>query len=84
MALDDLDASLKDYFAYMLADMATVEPDLEDAPLMASFDLSEELGFADAFDAVANKDLKLTKKRVAAIRKERAKPAETVVVEDPQ
>lgn len=67
-----MDDSLKEFFAYVLADFATVDPDLEDTPLMAAFDFSAQWGFAEAFDEVVLADLKLTIKKVRDIRSARA------------
>jgi len=63
---------MKEYFAYVLADLATADDDLEDLALMHAFDFSKELGIADVFDKIAKKDLDLTKSKIAQIRKERA------------
>ena len=63
--------SMKNYLSYVLADFAAVDPELDDLPLMAAFDLSARLGIADAFDAIAAKDLDLKPDRIAAIRAKR-------------
>lgn len=70
-----MDDSLRDYFAFVLADFATVDPDLDDTPLMAAFDISAAWGLEEAFDKIAAKDLKLKAKDVAKIRAERAEAA---------
>lgn len=67
-----MDDSLKEFFAYVLADFVTVDPDLDDTPLMAAFDFSALWGFAEAFDKVVSADLKLTIKKVREIRNARA------------
>ena len=67
----ELDTSLKSYFAYVLADFATADPELEDVPLFAALDFSHQWGFAAEFDALAVNDLKLTKKKLAELRAER-------------
>lgn len=68
----DFDDSMKEYFAYILADFATIEPELEDTPLMAAFDFSALWGLADVFDKIATDDLKLKAKKVKDIRAKRA------------
>ena len=73
LSMAEMDESMQEYFAYVLADLATVETELEDTPLMAAFDLSDTLGIADAFDQIAKKDLKL--KAVKDIRAKRAEAA---------
>ena len=70
--LAGLDDTMKDYFAYILADLATVDSELEDTPLLAAFDLSARIGLADAFDKIAAADLKLKVKKVKEIRAERS------------
>ncbi|MGL4235982.1 hypothetical protein [Tabrizicola sp.] len=64
----DMGDSLKSYFAQVIADFATVDADLEDVPLLAALAFSARWGFAEAFDAVANTDLGLTKKKLADLR----------------
>jgi hypothetical protein len=71
-ALNNLDDSLKSYFAQVVADFATADADLEDAPLLAALQFSARWGFAEAFDTVANIDLGLTKKKLAELRAARA------------
>lgn len=68
----EMDKSMQDYFAYVLADMATVETELDDTPLMAAFDLSARIGLGAAFDQIAMKDLKLKAAQVKGIRAKRA------------
>jgi hypothetical protein len=71
LGIADMSDDMKEYFAYVLADLATVDDDLEDLALMHAFDFSQELGIANAFDKVANKELDLTKAKITKIRKER-------------
>lgn len=67
----DMSSDMKDYFAYVLADLATVDDDLEDLALMYAFDFSAQIDVAESFDKVANKDLDLTKAKIVKIRTER-------------
>jgi hypothetical protein len=71
-AIADLDDSLKSYFAQVIADFATADADLEDAPLVAALQFSARWGFPEAFDVVANTDLGLSKKKLADLRAARA------------
>ncbi|NJM83429.1 MAG: hypothetical protein HC844_13940 [Tabrizicola sp.] len=68
----ELDDSLKAYFAQVIADFATADADLEDAPLMAALEFSARWSFAEAFDTVASTDLGLPKKKLADLRAARA------------
>ncbi|MFL6030771.1 MAG: SprT-like domain-containing protein [Gaiellaceae bacterium] len=65
--------SLLDYIAYVLLDLATADPDLDDNALAAAFTWSDELDIVDAFDAVVARELELTKPQVT---KRRAAAAE--------
>ena len=71
-AIADLDDSLKSYCAQVIADFATADADLEDAPLLAALEFSARWSFAEAFDTVANTDLGLSKKKLAELRAARA------------
>jgi hypothetical protein len=72
----DASDSMKAYVGYVLADFASIDPELDDLPLMAAFDLSAKLGIAEAFDAIAAKDLDIKPDRVAAIRASRQDAAQ--------
>lgn len=63
-----MDDSLRDYFAFVLADFVTIDPDLDDTPLMAALDISAEWGLEEAFDKIATKDLRIKAKDIARIR----------------
>lgn len=68
-SLAPLSDSVKDYFCFVLLDFVTVDSNLEDAPLIESARFSERLGIAEKFDMHLNKELKLTKKQITALRK---------------
>jgi hypothetical protein len=71
---DDLstdDASLQKYLSYVLLDFATADRDLEEAPLAIALLLSEESGLKDAFLEIAKKELKLTKKQLDRLDREK-------------
>ena len=61
------------YLCYLLLDLATIDRGLEEAPLAAAVTLSEELGIADQFLALAGEELDLPKRTVTRLRKESAK-----------
>lgn len=64
---DDLrtpDASLQNYFCYVLLDFVTADRELEDAPLAAALALVETLDLKERFADIAKKELRLTKKQL--------------------
>jgi hypothetical protein len=63
------DDSVAEYFGYVLLDLATADPDLEEAPLVAALACADEHGFGPAFDKLARKELKLTIAKVAELRR---------------
>jgi len=65
--------SVRNYLCYVLLDLATVEPRLEQAPLAAAVGLAEDLGIGDAFLAKAAEELDLSKRVLARLRRESAK-----------
>ena len=73
---DDLagaDDSVKRYVCYLLLDLATIDRGLEEAPLASAVALSDELGIADQFLALAGEELDLPKRTLTRLRKESAK-----------
>ncbi len=66
--LDGCDTSIRDYFCYVVLDLVAVERELEDVPLARGIVLSGELGFEGRFCELAAKELKLSKKTLAAAR----------------
>lgn len=72
--LDDVLADIKDappefgdYFHYLLLDIATADPDLDDAPMAWAMTVAEKTGRLDAFEKLARKELKQTRKALMAI-----------------
>lgn len=65
--IETRDASLQDYYCYLLLDFATVDRDLEELPLAAALVLARRLSLADRFKEIALKELKLTKKRLSLL-----------------
>jgi hypothetical protein len=70
--------SLRDYYCYVLLDFVAVDRDLEEIPLAAALVLCERLGLAERFAEIAPRELHMTKKRFAAIERDRAKILESV------
>lgn len=65
--------SVRSYLSYVLLDLATVDPRLEQAPLAAAVGLAEDLGIADAFLVKAGEELDLGKRVLTRLRRESAK-----------
>ena len=66
-----LDESLRDYYCYILLDFATVDRELEEAPLAHALVLADELGLHKRFSELALKELRLRKKQLEQIDKQR-------------
>ncbi len=66
--LEGCDASIRDYFCYVVLDLVAVERELEDVPLARGLVLSAELGLEGRFSELVGKELKLSKKALAAAR----------------
>ena len=64
------DASLRDYFCYLMLDFVTVDRDLSEVALAATLVLSRRLGLHERFAELAQKELSLGKKAFAKIDKE--------------
>jgi len=64
------DEHLLDYFCYVLLDLVAADAGLDDGPLAAALRLSDELGLGERFRRIATKELKLRKKRMAALEAE--------------
>jgi hypothetical protein len=66
------DTATREFLCYVLLDFAAADPDLEELPLAAALDWSERLGFADAFEKLAAKELDLGKRKLGKLKKEAA------------
>ncbi len=65
---DPLHESVAEYLAYVLLDVATVDPDLGDLALALVDRLAGDHGLGAAFETVARKELRRSKKAVAELR----------------
>jgi hypothetical protein len=65
--------SVRRYVCYALLDLATVDRSLEEAPLAVAVRLSDDLGFVDAFLALAGEELNLGKRALTRLRKDSAR-----------
>ncbi|MHB8801084.1 MAG: hypothetical protein ACYDBY_21790, partial [Thermoanaerobaculia bacterium] len=81
--LEGCDASVRDYFCYVVLDLVAVERELEDVPLARGLVLADELGLEGRFAELAGKELGLSKKALAAVRAGAAGLVARVVGEAP-
>lgn len=71
--IDDLrssDSATREYLCYLLLDFAAIDRDLEDVPLAATLQWSEQLEIAEQFEKLALKELGLGKRAFNKIKKE--------------
>ncbi len=61
-----------EYLAYLLMDLAAVDPELEEVPLAAALEWAAHLGLRDRFEPLAMKELALNKRRFNRIKREGA------------
>ncbi|MCE9545001.1 MAG: M48 family metalloprotease [Planctomycetia bacterium] len=67
------DTALIDYYCYLLMDFVTADRELDDLPLAAALSLAEQLGLKTRFVEIVRKELRLTKKQLDKIDKEKEK-----------
>ncbi|MEL6318286.1 MAG: hypothetical protein AAFR16_11695 [Pseudomonadota bacterium] len=60
---------IRRYFAYLLLDFASVDPQLEDVMLAAALRFAEDFGLSEVLKAVAAQELKTTKAKLADLEK---------------
>ena len=63
-------ASLKDYFCFLMLDFAAVDPELDQLPLAAAFQWSKRLGIEAEFEELAVKELKLKARTLSKLKSE--------------
>ena len=68
---ENLDETMVDYFSYLMLDFVTADRDLEEAPLAVALELAEEIDAKVRFMEFARKELKLRKKQLEKIDKEK-------------
>jgi hypothetical protein len=68
--LREVDASVRDYFCFLLLDFASVDPELEHEPLRAAFALASALGWDERLESLTVKELKLKKREAQRLRAE--------------
>ena len=73
--------SVQDYFCFILLDFAASDKDLEEAALAHTLDVAEQLGLGKRFSELATKELRLRKKQLEKISKDRMILIEAAVKE---
>ncbi|MEL6318043.1 MAG: M48 family metalloprotease, partial [Pseudomonadota bacterium] len=68
-AIQSSHPSVKNYLAYMLLDFVTVDPEIDDVMLAAALVFVSDFGLTADFKAVATRELKTTKTKLADIEK---------------
>ncbi|HVU55104.1 MAG TPA: M48 family metalloprotease [Puia sp.] len=61
--LTDAHPSIREYFAYVLLDLALADPDLEDVPLGHALALAETLGLTSVLESIVKKELTYSDKQ---------------------
>jgi hypothetical protein len=61
-------ASVRDYVCFLLLDFAAVDPSLEDVPVAHALRLAEGMGLRERLEELAHRELRVTKKALAALR----------------
>ena len=67
------DRPMQDYYLYVLLDFVTADRDLEELPLAAAMLLAENFGLKDRFTEIVKRELRLRKKQLEAIDREKEK-----------
>lgn len=70
--LTDAAESVQRYCCYVLLDLATVDHQLDDAPLAAALRLADEAGLSDRFVPLVCQELELSRRAVTRLRREGA------------
>lgn len=71
-AIDSGDTALRDYVCYVLLDFVSVDRSLDEAPLAAAFQLTDQLQASDRFEEIVRKELGLRKGQVEKLRRNAA------------
>jgi hypothetical protein len=67
--------SIRDYFCYLLLDLAAADPELDVEPVRAAFTLASELGWDERLESLVVKELKIKKREAQRLRAEVRAPA---------
>ncbi|MEO1292360.1 MAG: hypothetical protein AAFV62_05945, partial [Pseudomonadota bacterium] len=66
-AIETAHPSVRDYFAYVLLDFATVDSELEDTMLAGALMFARDFGLAEPLRKLANKELKTTMDKLSSL-----------------
>ncbi|HWX20732.1 MAG TPA: M48 family metalloprotease [Candidatus Binatia bacterium] len=66
------DAKLHEYLCYVLLDFAKADPELEEMPLAAAFEVSRQLELDEKFEKLAAKELKMRVRDVRRVKEQAA------------
>lgn len=69
-ALKNVSDSTERYVSYVLLDLATVDRQFDDAPLVAALRLAEKGGIEERFGALLTEELGLSRRAISRLRKE--------------
>jgi predicted SprT family Zn-dependent metalloprotease len=76
------DPRLREYLCYVLLDFITADPDLDELPLAAAFELSRQLELDAPFEKLAAKELKMKVRDVRRIKEQAAEMLSKAEVND--
>ena len=79
--LADGDKKIRDYFCYLLIDLAVADRELDENGIAASFVTAEAMEIADELEPLLRKELKILKKDVTRIRKNAAETVAKAIKE---
>ena len=60
--------NVREYFSYILLDVAMVDPQMENVPLGRALNFSEQFGFKKEFNSILKKEYKLSDKRLRELQ----------------
>lgn len=63
-------SDLREFLSYVLIDFATIDPDLDDAPLAAAIDLARQLEMEDEFAKIAAREMKIKAREMKKLRQD--------------
>ena len=70
-AIDAAGPKLSDYWCFLLLDLAMADRELDEMGLLAGLLTAEDLGIRETFEGIANKEIKVTKRRLGELWQDR-------------
>lgn len=64
------DKKLRDYLCYLMLDFAAADDEIESVPILETLGLASKLGLSERYQELLNKELKITKKEIAKLKKQ--------------